>query len=90
VREFLDKAFSYAGLDWQRYVEIDPSYFRPAEVDFLLGDATKARRRLGWQPEVTFPALVHMMVEHDLELARQECTLKNAGHMISLPGGGQL
>jgi GDPmannose 4,6-dehydratase len=87
VQEFLEQAFGYAGLNWQQYVEIDPSYFRPAEVDALLGNATKARELLGWQPEVTFPALVQMMVDHDLELARQECTLRNAGHKLSLPRG---
>ncbi len=67
VREFLEEAFSYAGLDWRQYVEIDPRYFRPTEVDFLLGDARKARERLGWQPRVTFKKLVRLMVEADLQ-----------------------
>jgi GDPmannose 4,6-dehydratase len=67
VREFLDEAFAYAGLDWRDYVEIDPRYFRPTEVDFLLGDASKARRRLGWQPRVSFPELVRLMVDADLQ-----------------------
>jgi GDPmannose 4,6-dehydratase len=70
VREFLDLAFDYAGLDWKKHVEIDPRYFRPAEVDLLLGDSTKARKKLGWQPRVSFPELVRMMVDADLELIR--------------------
>ena len=66
VREFLDIAFGHVGLDWARHVEIDPHYFRPAEVDELRGDMSKARRQLGWQPKVRFPALVTMMVDADL------------------------
>jgi len=62
----LELAFSYANLKWQDYVEIDPRYFRPAEVDLLLGDATKARQKLNWQPSVTFAELVHLMVDADL------------------------
>jgi GDPmannose 4,6-dehydratase len=80
VRDFLDKAFGQLDLDWKEYVEKDPRYYRPAEVDLLLGDATKARRQLGWEPEVNFAELVHLMVEHDLELARQELAAhKNVG-----------
>mgnify|MGYP001393288934 FL=1 len=86
VREFLEEAFSYAGLDWRDYVKIDPRYFRPTEVDHLLGDASKAREKLGWRPRVTFKELVRMMVDHDLELARQEKTLKDAGHAVMLRG----
>lgn len=82
VREFLDEAFGLLGLDWRKYVEIDPRYFRPTEVEFLLGDATKARQKLGWKPKVTFKELVKMMVEHDLELAYQEKTLKDAGYTL--------
>jgi GDPmannose 4,6-dehydratase len=67
VREFLDEAFTYAGLDWADYVTIDERYFRPAEVDFMLGDATKAKEELGWEPTVRFPELVRMMVDHDRE-----------------------
>ena len=67
VREFLDEAFAYAGLDWKGFVKVDPKYFRPAEVDFLLGDPSKARRVLGWQPKVTFKALVRLMVDADME-----------------------
>lgn len=70
VREFLEMAFEHAGLDWKKHVEIDPRYFRPAEVDLLLGDATKARTKLGWKPRVAFPELVKMMVEADLESVR--------------------
>ncbi|OGI03491.1 MAG: GDP-mannose 4,6-dehydratase [Candidatus Melainabacteria bacterium GWF2_37_15] len=67
IREFLDEAFSYVGLDWQKYVEIDPRYFRPAEVDLLIGDATKAKQKLGWQPKVTFKELVKIMVDADMQ-----------------------
>jgi len=67
VREFLEESFSYAGLDWRDFVKVDPRYFRPAEVDVLLGDATKARKALGWQPRVTFKALVRLMVDADME-----------------------
>ncbi|NPA06790.1 MAG: GDP-mannose 4,6-dehydratase [Chloroflexi bacterium] len=86
VREFLELAFAQLGLDPYEYVEIDPRYFRPTEVDFLLGDATKAREKLGWQPRVSFEELVRRMVAHDLELARQERTLLDAGHKIRLRG----
>ncbi|HEX8135995.1 MAG TPA: GDP-mannose 4,6-dehydratase [Pyrinomonadaceae bacterium] len=72
IREFLDEAFGYLDLDWNKYVEIDPRYFRPTEVDLLLGDASKARRVLGWEPRVSFKELVRLMVDSDLELARQE------------------
>lgn len=66
VRELLDEAFGHLGLDWQQFVEVDPRYFRPAEVDLLIGDATKARQKLGWQPEITFNELVRTMVDADL------------------------
>ena len=66
VREFLDEAFGYIGLDWHDYVEIDPRYFRPAEVDLLIGDAAKARATLGWSPQHTFRQLVEEMVDADL------------------------
>ena len=65
VREFCELAFSHVGLDWERYVHYDPRYERPAEVDHLLGDASKARRLLGWEPKVRFPELVAMMVDSD-------------------------
>jgi GDPmannose 4,6-dehydratase len=66
VREFLDLAFGYVNLDWQEYVEFDERYLRPAEVDLLIGDSTKARTKLNWQPSVTFEQLVALMVEADL------------------------
>jgi GDPmannose 4,6-dehydratase len=72
VRELLDEAFGYAGLDWHEHVRVDERYFRPAEVDALLGDATKAREKLGWEPTVRFPELVRMMVDHDRERRRTE------------------
>jgi GDPmannose 4,6-dehydratase len=72
VREFLDEAFGYVDLDWHDYVKIDERYFRPSEVDMLLGDATKAREKLGWEPSVRFPELVRMMVDHDRERRQTE------------------
>ncbi len=72
VREFLQEAFSHAGLAWEQYVEIDPKYFRPTEVDYLLGDASKARQALGWAPATKFQQLVRMMVDSDLRLAQEE------------------
>lgn len=72
VREFLDEAFGRLDLDWKDYVRIDPRYYRPAEVDLLVGDPSKAREKLGWEPRVTFRELVHIMVDADLELARRE------------------
>src|SRR5688572_22013181 len=67
VRELVELAFSHVGLDWQKHVEIDQRFLRPAEVDLLVGDATRARRELGWSPEVNFSALVKMMVDADIE-----------------------
>jgi len=84
VREFVQAAFAEVGLDWEQYVKIDPRYFRPAEVDYLLGDASKAREKLGWEPTVSFDELVKRMVAHDMELALQEKTLTDAGHRINL------
>ncbi|HAW50364.1 TPA: GDP-mannose 4,6-dehydratase [bacterium] len=72
VREFLEEAFSYQELDWRDYVEIDPIYFRPTEVDNLLGDASKARKKLNWQPKTTFKELVRIMVDSDMELVRKK------------------
>ena len=72
VREFLGEAFGYAGLEWQKYVKIDERYFRPAEVDVLLGNASKAREKLGWEPNVRFAGLVRMMVDHDRERRQTE------------------
>lgn len=90
VRTFCELAFGHVGLDYRDFVEIDPRYFRPAEVDQLLGDPSKARRQLGWQPSTTVEQLATMMVEHDLELASREKTLRDAGHeMPSVVGHDQ-
>jgi GDPmannose 4,6-dehydratase len=72
VQEFLERVFDQLKLDWHKYIEVDPRYLRPAEVDLLQGDSSKARRLLGWQPRVSFDGLVAMMVESDLELAERE------------------
>jgi GDPmannose 4,6-dehydratase len=79
VREFLELAFDRVKLDYSKYVEIDPRYCRPAEVDVLCGDASKARRLLGWEPKVGFEELVAMMIDADLELARKERLLADNG-----------
>jgi GDPmannose 4,6-dehydratase len=68
VREFMDEAFGYADLDWEKYVRIDPRYYRPLEVKHLLADASKAEKELGWKPRVCFKDLVRIMVDADLEL----------------------
>jgi GDPmannose 4,6-dehydratase len=67
VKEFLEEAFAYAGLDWKEHVKIDPKYFRPTEIENLIADASKAKRLLGWEPKVTFRELVRIMVDADLE-----------------------
>ncbi len=72
VKEFLAEAFTYAELDWKKYVQIDPRYFRPTEVETLIGDATKARRKLKWKPKVGFKELVRMMVDADMKLVEKE------------------
>ena len=77
VRQFLDESFGYANLDWKEYVEIDPLYFRPTEVDYLLGDPTKARNTFGWKPKTSFQQLVRMMVDFDIQLAQSESQLKS-------------
>lgn len=77
VREFLEEAFGYAGLDWQKYTRHDPRYDRPSEVEQLLGNPDKAKKVLGWEPKVTFKALVKMMMDADLELAKREAALAN-------------
>jgi GDPmannose 4,6-dehydratase len=79
VREFAEKVFSKLDLDYAQYVSIDPRYFRPTEVDVLLGDASKANKALNWRPKVTFDQLVDMMIAADLELAKKEKTLVDAG-----------
>jgi len=82
VRDFCELAFGQLGLDYRKHVEIDPRYFRPAEVEQLLGDPTRAKAKLGWNPRTTVQELARMMVEHDLELARREKTLRDAGHSM--------
>jgi GDPmannose 4,6-dehydratase len=80
VREFLERVFQKMDLDYRQYVEIDQRYFRPTEVDILLGYSTKARKKLGWQPKVGFEQLIDMMIKTDLELAKKEKTLMDAGY----------
>ncbi|MBX7103109.1 MAG: GDP-mannose 4,6-dehydratase [Gemmataceae bacterium] len=82
VREFAEKAFARVGLDWQKHVAYDPRYNRPAEVDLLLGDPAKARRKLGWEPRVDFDGLIAMMVDADVEMAAREKTLRDAGFQV--------
>ncbi len=72
VKEFLQEAFEYADLDWKKYVAIDESYFRPTEVDYLLGDNSKAKKVLKWKPKINFKQLVRMMVDEDMKLVERE------------------
>lgn len=72
IRELLETAFSYVGLDYREYVKIDPKFVRPAEVDYLLGDPSKAREKLGWKREVSFRQLIEMMVNGDMKKIKQE------------------
>jgi GDPmannose 4,6-dehydratase len=90
VREFLSEAFGYLDLDWEQYVETDPRYYRPAEVDLLLGDASKARSVLGWEPKIDFKQLVRLMVDHDLELARLENLQKLDGATLPKASWGSV
>jgi len=76
VREFLDEVFGYLDLDWKKYVEIDPRYLRPTEVDFLQGDSSKARKVLKWEPKVTFKGIAKMMTDADMEIAKREKIIK--------------
>jgi GDPmannose 4,6-dehydratase len=76
IREFLDIAFSHAGLNWQDYVQIDPKYFRPAEVDLLIGDYSKAKEKLGWEPTTKFADLARLMVDADIELLDRQLSGK--------------
>jgi len=80
VKEFVEKVFEKLGLDYHRHVRSDPKYFRPTEVDVLLGNASKAKKILKWEPKVSFDQLIDMMIEADMELARKEKTLKDAGY----------
>jgi GDPmannose 4,6-dehydratase len=82
VRDFARLAFAHVGLNADDFVEVDPRYLRPSEVEALLGDASKARRVLKWEAGTTVEQLVAMMVEADLELARREKTLRDAGHDV--------
>lgn len=82
VRRFCELSFGAVDLDYNDFVEIDPRYYRPAEVDELLGDSSKAKAQLGWSPKIGVEALAKMMVEYDLELAAQERTLRDAGHKV--------
>ncbi len=77
VREFVEEVFSYLDLDWQKYVEIDQRYFRPSEVDYLQGDASKAKKVLKWEPKVTFKELARMMTDADMKIAEHEEIIKN-------------
>ncbi len=76
VREFLEEVFGYLELDWEKYVEIDERYLRPSEVDTLCGDASKAKKKLGWEPKVTFKELARMMTDADMQLAENEKVIK--------------
>ena len=79
VRDFLDEAFKCAGIDdWKGFVEIDPRYYRPTEVEHLVADNTKAKEKLGWQPKVKFPELVKMMVDADLAAVEEELWISKA------------
>jgi GDPmannose 4,6-dehydratase len=82
VREFCELAFRHVGLDYKDYVAFDQRYLRPAEVDLLLGDPGKAKQKLGWVPTTTVEQLAAMMVDYDLELAKREKTLRDAGHKL--------
>tara|TARA_Y100000816_G_scaffold273447_1_gene239790 strand:- start:11 stop:1042 length:1032 start_codon:yes stop_codon:yes gene_type:complete len=75
VKEFLEKAFEYVDLDWEKFVQTSEKYFRPNEVEHLLGDSTKARKELSWSPKTSFDELVRLMIDHDLVLAEQEKVL---------------
>ena len=76
------KTLAHAGLDPETHIAFDPRSLRPAEVEILLGDASKAERKRGWKPETSFDTLVAMMVDHDMELAAQQKTLRDAGHTV--------
>ena len=80
IRQFLDYAFGYLELDWNDYVEIDPRYFRPSEVNLLLGDCSKAKDKLGWVAKTSCKELAELMVDHDLELAKKEASQSSLGH----------
>ena len=87
IRDFLGLTFGRLDLDWQQYVEIDPRYFRPAEVDHLEGDPSKGRRILGWEPKTDIRTLAAMMIDSDLRLAQRELVLQESGHAESPRAG---
>ena len=82
VRDFLDEAFSYIDLDWQKHVEIDAKYYRPAEVDLLVGDPAKAKAKLGWQPKTTFKELIRLRVDADMQAENPEQTRRERGAFV--------
>ena len=86
VSEFVEKVFQKLDMDYHEYVEVDSRYFRPTEVDILLGDSSKAKKNLGWQPKVSFDALIDMMIAADMELAAREKTLRDAGYECNFQG----
>ena len=81
VREFVEEAFTHVDLDWKEYVKHDQRYERPAEVDLLIGDSSKAKKFLGWEPKVRFKELVRVMVEADMELLSRETPRKHLGKL---------
>jgi GDPmannose 4,6-dehydratase len=83
IKEFLEEAFGHAGLDWKKYVEIDPRYFRPAEVDLLIGDYKKAKEKLGWEPKTKFKELVKIMVDADMKALEDRIAGKFSDRVIS-------
>jgi GDPmannose 4,6-dehydratase len=87
VRDFCARAFARVGLNYEDHVAHDPRYLRPAEVDHLIGDSSKARAALGWRPTIGFEALVDMMVDADMEIARREKAMIDAGHTADRPAG---
>ena len=76
IRDFLDIVFGYLDIDWNEFVEIDPRFYRPAEVDYLLGDPTKAREVLGWEPKTDIRGLAKMMVDSDLEAEARQARIE--------------
>jgi GDPmannose 4,6-dehydratase len=80
VREFAEKVFARLGMDYRTHVQMDKRYFRPTEVNALLGDASRAHKKLGWKPKITFEKLIDMMIVADMDLAKKEKTLRDAGH----------
>jgi GDPmannose 4,6-dehydratase len=85
IREFAEAAFAHVGLDYEQYVRADPEFLRPAEVDHLVGDSSKAREKLGWKPEVSFQELVELMVDADLERLQHSADVSRPGEPLSSP-----